>query len=40
MAKGQMKVGKEARKPKKDQKKSTAPAPKTPPVQAIRAKEK
>ncbi|HWK69197.1 MAG TPA: hypothetical protein VNS34_30090 [Rhizobiaceae bacterium] len=41
MAKGQMKPGKEARKPKKDVKKpSAAPAAKAPPVQAIRSREK
>lgn len=41
MAKGQMKPGKEARKPKKDVKKPAAtPAAKAPPVQAIRSREK
>jgi hypothetical protein len=41
MAKGQMKPGKEARKPKKDAKKpAVAPAAKAPPVQATRIKEK
>ena len=41
MAKGAMKPGKEPRKPKKDAKKPTAATPaKSPPVQAIRAKEK
>lgn len=41
MAKGQMKPGKEARKPKKDAKKSAVAATaKSPPVQAIRSKEK
>jgi hypothetical protein len=41
MAKGAMKAGKEARKPKKDAKKP-APAPvlKAPPVKAMRIKEK
>ena len=41
MAKGAMKVKKEARKPKKDAKKPAAvPASKAPPVQAIRIKDK
>lgn len=41
MAKGAMKAGKEARKPKKDAKKPTAAAaPKAPPVKAMRIKEK
>jgi len=41
MAKGSMKPGKEARKPKKDAKKpAAAPAPKAPPVQATRIKDK
>ncbi|QKD00620.1 hypothetical protein FJ987_03125 [Mesorhizobium sp. CU2] len=41
MAKGAMKAGKEARKPKKDAKKpAAAPALKAPPVKAIRIKEK
>ena len=41
MAKGQMKAGKEARKPKKDAKKpAAAPAAKAVPVKAIRLKEK
>jgi hypothetical protein len=41
MAKGAMKAGKEARKPKKDAKKpAAAPAPKAPPVKAMRIKEK
>lgn len=39
MAKGAMKAGKEPRKPKKDAKKP-APAPKAPPVKAMRIKEK
>jgi hypothetical protein len=41
MAKGAMKAGKEPRKPKKDAKKpAAAPAPKAPPVKAMRIKEK
>ncbi|HEY4192247.1 MAG TPA: hypothetical protein VGM46_06340 [Mesorhizobium sp.] len=42
MAKGAMKAGKEARKPKKDAKKlvPAAPALKAPPVKATRLKEK
>ena len=41
MAKGAMKAGKEARKPKKDAKKpAAAPALKAPPVKAMRIKEK
>ncbi|ESW67304.1 hypothetical protein X773_30150 [Mesorhizobium sp. LSJC285A00] len=41
MAKGAMKAGKEARKPKKDAKKpAAAPALKAPPVKAMRLKEK
>ncbi|WP_202359567.1 hypothetical protein [Mesorhizobium sp. 113-3-3] len=41
MAKGAMKAGKEARKPKKDAKKpAPAPALKAPPVKAMRIKEK
>lgn len=41
MAKGQLRSNKEARKPKKDAKKPAAgAAPKAPPVQAIRIKEK
>ncbi|WP_274533364.1 hypothetical protein [Mesorhizobium sp. Root157] len=41
MAKGQMKPGREARKPKKDAKKpAVTPAAKAPPVQATRIKEK
>lgn len=41
MAKGQMKPGREPRKPKKDAKKTVAaPAVKPPQVQAIRLKEK
>ena len=39
MAKGIMKVGKEARKPKKDVKKQTLEF-KTPPVQATKLKDK
>jgi hypothetical protein len=41
MAKGAMKAGKEARKPKKDAKKpAAAPALKAPPVKAIKLKER
>ncbi|MBZ9856251.1 hypothetical protein LB566_20800 [Mesorhizobium sp. CA13] len=41
MAKGAMKAGKEARKPKKDAKKpAAAPTLKAPPVKATRLKEK
>jgi hypothetical protein len=41
MAKGAMKAGKEARKPKKDAKKpAAAPVLKAPPVKAMRIKEK
>ena len=41
MAKGAMKAGKEALKPKKDAKKpAAAPVLKAPPVKAIRIKEK
>jgi hypothetical protein len=41
MAKGAMKAGKEARKPKKDAKKPpAAPALKAPPVKAMKLKEK
>ncbi|AZO56986.1 hypothetical protein C7I87_13350 [Mesorhizobium sp. SARCC-RB16n] len=41
MAKGAMKAGKEARKPKKDAKKpAAAPALKAAPVKAMRLKEK
>ncbi|HEV2504861.1 MAG TPA: hypothetical protein VGV39_17425 [Mesorhizobium sp.] len=41
MAKGSMRPGKEARKPKKDAKKpAAAPAIKAPPVQATRIKDK
>lgn len=41
MAKGAMKAGKEARKPKKDAKKpAAAAAPKAPPVMAMRIKDK
>ncbi|PTE10680.1 MULTISPECIES: hypothetical protein [Mesorhizobium] len=41
MAKGAMKAGKEARKPKKDAKKPVAaPALKAPPVKATRLKDK
>jgi hypothetical protein len=41
MAKGAMKAGKEARKPKKDAKKpAAAPALKAPPVKAMKLKDK
>jgi hypothetical protein len=41
MAKGAMKAGKEARKPKKDAKKPpAAPALKAPPVKAMKLKER
>lgn len=40
MAKGQMKAAKEARKPKKDAKKTAAPVIKAAPVKAMRIKEK
>jgi hypothetical protein len=41
MAKGAMKAGKEARKPKKDAKKpAPAPALKAPPVKAMKLKDK